>query len=145
MAYEYNEQNKVLDLDAPLITKEQVLLIAGDEIEDMSDDEAVSFINTAHVLICSVLDGYGVPTVLLVEIEKYLAGHFGTLAFPSIQRERFAVMSSSIGMKLGLGLQNTRYGQSAISLDPTGKLKELSDGKQSVKVGVTNIGKSSYY
>lgn len=145
MSYTFSETNKTLDFATPLVTKAQVLLICGDEIDDMSDDEAESFINTAHILLCSVLDGYGLPSLLLIEIEKYLAGHFGTLAFPSIHREGLAGLSSSIVAKVGLGLQNTRYGQSAISLDPTGKLKEISDGKLIPNVRMSSIGYQKTY
>lgn len=49
-------------------------------------------------------------------------------------------MSASYFGKLGLGFQNTRYGQSAIALDPTGTLKDLSDGKRPAVVRLTSLG-----
>lgn len=138
--YTFSETKRVLDLETPLITRDQLLLICGDEIEDMTEDQSTSFITTAHVMLVSVLDGYGIPVILMTEIEKYLGGHFATLAFPSIQRDRLGPMSSTVFGKLGLGLQNTRYGQTAISLDPTGILKELSDGVKRPQVRLTSIG-----
>ena len=140
MTYPYVEANANLEIGTPLVTKEQVLLCAGDELDDMTDPEATSFIFTAHVLIVTMLDGYSLPDELLVEIEKYLAAHYGTLAYPSIQRERLAVMATTIVAKIGLGLQNTRYGQAAISLDPTGVLQEISDGKQRILVQMLSVG-----
>jgi len=145
MTYTYTEANENLDIETPLVTKAQVLLVSGDEIDDMSDDEATSFINTAHVLLVTILDGYSLPNLMLVEIEKYLAAHYATLAYPSIQRDRLSVMASTIVSKIGLGLQNTRYGQGAISLDPTGRLQEISDGEIAKTVKLTSLGNGVAY
>jgi len=145
MTYAYTEANENLDIETPLVTKAQVLLVSGDEIDDMSDDEATSFINTAHVLLVTILDGYSLPNLMLVEIEKYLAAHYATLAYPSIQRDRLSVMASTIVSKIGLGLQNTRYGQGAISLDPTGRLQEISDGEIAKTVKLTSLGNGVAY
>ena len=145
MSYTYLEANENLDIETPLVTKAQVLLVSGDEIDDMTDPESVSFINTAHVLLVTILDGYSLPNLVLIEIEKYLAAHYATLAYPSIQRERLSVLTSTIVSKIGLGLQNTRYGQGAISLDPTGRLQEISDGKMSKQVKVTSLGNGVAY
>jgi len=143
--YSYDASTTALVIETPLATKAQLLLVAGDEIDEVTDDEAASFIMTAHVMVCTYLDGYGIPTVLLTEIEKYLSAHFGTLAFPAVQREGLAVMTNSFATKLGLGLQNTRYGQSAIALDPTGNLKKLSDGEKSISVSITSLGSGRIY
>ena len=143
--YVFSESSKVLDYETPLVTKSQLLLVTGDELEDIDDDEATAFINTAHIMLVANLDGYGIPTVLLTEIEKYLAGHFGTLAYPAVQREGLSVMNTRFATKLGLGLQNTRYGQAAISLDPTGNLKKLSDGEKTIKASITSLGWGRLY
>jgi len=145
MTYTYTEANENLDIETPVVTKAQVLLVSGDEIDDMSDDEAVSFINTAHVLLVTILDGYSLPNLILIEIEKYLAAHYATLAYPSIHRDRLSVMSSTIVAKIGLGLQNTRYGQAAISLDPTGRLQEISDGEIAKIAKLTSLGNGVAY
>jgi len=145
MAYTYLEANKVLDTTVPLVTEAQLLLVCGDEIDDLLPAESASFINTAHIMLCVMLDGYSLPNLLLIEIEKYLSAHYATLAYPAIQREGLAGMSTSFATKIGYGLQNSRYGQTAISLDPTGRLQELSDGKKSLNAMITNIGAGRDY
>lgn len=144
-SYTYTEADKVLDIDTPLVTEANLLLIAGDELEDIDTNESAAFIHTAHTMVVVYLDGYSIPTVLLTEIEKYLAAHFGTLAYPAVQREGLSVLRTTFATKLGLGLQNTRYGQSAIGLDPTGILKDLSDGTVTAPPRITSLGYGVIY
>ena len=140
MTYEYSDLNKVLDLESPLVTRTSRLLVCKEIDEDTPETETISFINSAHVLVCNTLDGYGISTTLITEIERYLAAHFAVLAYPSVQREQIGPMSNSFFGKLGTGLENTRYGQSAIAMDPTGILKEFSDGKRRIRVRMTSLG-----
>ena len=140
MTYEYSDLNKVLDLETPLVTRTSLLLVCKEIDEDTPETETVSFINSAHILVCNTLDGYGISTTLITEIERYLAAHFAVLAYPSVQREQIGPMSNSFFGKLGTGLENTRYGQSAIAMYPTCILKEFSDGKPSIRVRMTSLG-----
>ena len=140
MTYEYSDLNKVLDLETPLVTRTSLLLVCKEVDEDTPETETISFINSAHVLVCNTLDGYGISTTLIAEIERYLAAHFAALAYPSVQREQIGPMSNSFFGKLGTGLENTRYGQSAIAMDPTGILKEFSDGKRRIRMRMTSLG-----
>lgn len=140
MTYEYSDLNKVLDLESPLVTRTSLLLVCKEIDEDTPETETISFINSAHVLVCNTLDGYGISTTLITEIERYLAAHFAVLAYPSVQREQIGPMSNSFFGKLGTGLENTRYGQSAIAMDPTGILKEFSDGKRRIRMRMTSLG-----
>jgi hypothetical protein len=140
MTYEYSDLNKVLDLETPLVTRTSLLLGCKEIDEDTPETETISFINSAHVLVCNTLDGYGISTTLITEIERNLAAHFAVLAYPSVQREQIGPMSNSFFGKLGTGLENTRYGQSAIAMDPTGILKEFSDGKRRIRVRMTSLG-----
>lgn len=140
MTYEYSDLNKVLDLETPLVTRTSLLLVCKEIDEDTPETETISFINSAHVLVCNTLDGYGISTTLITEIERYLAAHFAVLAYPSVQREQIGPMSNSFFGKLGTGLENTRYGQTAIAMDPTGILKEFSDGKRRIRMRMTSLG-----
>lgn len=140
MTYEYSDLNKVLDLETPLVTRTSLLLVCKEIDEDTPETETISFINSAHVLVCNTLDGYGISTTLITEIERYLAAHFAVLAYPSVQREQIGPMNNSFFGKLGTGLENTRYGQSAIAMDPTGILKEFSDGKRRIRMRMTSLG-----
>lgn len=140
MSYEYSEAAKVLDEDVPLVTAETLLLICKEIDEDTPDAETESFIADAHTLVCSLLDGWGVAATLLTLIEKNLAAHFAALTYPSTQKEGLGPLSASYALKVGMGLEATRYGQTAVALDPTGELKNFSEGKGKRRVSMYSLG-----
>lgn len=124
MPYVYSETAKTLDLDTPLVDRDDLLLVCKEIDTDTPEDETESFILSAHVLLAAKLDGYGLPDSLLTRIELYLAAHFAVLSYPTVQRETIGPMSTTYVNKIDLGLNNTRYGQTALSMDPTGKLAQ---------------------
>lgn len=128
MGYAYDELSKVLDPEVPLVTREVLLMTCKEIDEDTPESETAMFIADAHIVVCANLDGWGIPLSLLSLIEKQLSAHFAVLAYPSTSREALGPMSRSYLLKAGDGYASTRYGQSAVSLDPTGVLKKLSDG-----------------
>lgn len=140
-SYTYNEANKVLTIDTPIVTRAQLLLICKEIDADTPADETTSFVESAHSVVCSVLDGYGIPVALLAQIEKYLSAHFAALSYPTVQREGLGPMTTSYAVKVGAtGLETSRYGQMAISLDPSGQLKRYSDGEGQREPTMHSIG-----
>lgn len=84
------------------------------------------FIATANLLIDEILVGQSMSDERLKTIELWLAAHFVAVA-----EERGALMGSSKGdseetykIVVGTGLNMTRFGQQALSLDTTGLLAE---------------------
>ena len=139
--YTYDEDALALDMEQPLIDRLGLLLICKEIDDGTPESETDSFIQSAHIMVCNVLDGYGLNEALLTQIERYLAAHFAVLSYPSVQREAVGPLSSTYAIgRTGTGLENTRYGQQAIALDPTGLLKEHSDGKKPVRASVNSIG-----
>ena len=138
--FTFDKDNLKLDVNTPLITRVQLLEICKEIDEDTPEEETTSFITTAHVFLVAVLDGYGIPDTLMERIALYLSAHFAVLSYPSVSREQLGPMAQSFFGKLGLGLENTKYGQSALSLDPTGVLKDMSGGKVRQRVGLWNLG-----
>ena len=138
--FTYSKDKLSLDVNTPLVTRAQLLTICKEIDEDAPEEETTSFITTAHDFLVGVLDGYGIPDTLMSQIALYLSAHFAVLSYPSVSREQLGPMSQSFFGKLGLGLENTKYGQSALSLDPTGVLKDLSDGKRRQIVGLWSLG-----
>lgn len=136
MSWTYNAASKTMDEDTPLATREALLLICKEIDADTPEAETTAFIESAHVLLCAVLDGYGVPTSLMTQIEKYLAAHYAAIAYPVTQREGLGPLSRSYATKIDLRLNNTKYGQQAIALDPTGILGE----EKKVTISMTSIG-----
>ena len=129
MSWTYDAATKTMDEQTPLATRAMLLLICKEIDDDTPEEETTAFIESAHVLLCSVLDGYGVPASLMTQIEKYLAAHYAAIAYPVTQREGLGPMSRSYATKIDLRLDNTKYGQQAMALDPTNVLSGIIDGK----------------
>lgn len=125
MGYEYSESKKVLTEASPLVTRAALLLICKEVDEDTPEAETTEFIASAHVIVCNSIDGYGIPLSVVTQIEKYLAAHFAVLTYSTKSRETIGPMSRAFALKVDLGFNATRYGQMAISLDPTGMLENL--------------------
>ena len=140
MNWTYDAATKTMDEQTPLATRAMLLLICKEIDADTPEEETTAFIESAHVLLCSVLDGYGVPASLMTQIEKYLAAHYAAIAYPVIQREGLGPMSRSYATKIDLRLDNTKYGQQALALDPTNVLAEINAGKTKRAVSVTSVG-----
>ena len=100
--------------DTPLITEEELREICIELEEDVSGE---SFIRNAHIII---YDTYSGSSTLSPErlrlVELYLAAHFVVVTFPATAFEGAGKVQESVQYKLGLGLQNTRYGQQAAIL-----------------------------
>ena len=140
MNWTYDAATKTMDEDTPLATRDMLLLICKEIDADTPEDETTAYIETAHVLLCSVLDGYGIPTSLMTQIEKYLAAHYAAIAYPVTQREGLGPLTRSYATKIDLRIDNTKYGQQAIALDPTNVLASLNDGKVKKEVVVYSVG-----
>lgn len=124
MDYSYNEANRVLSETVPLVTRAEVLLICKEIDEDTPVDETTSFIGTAHAFLYDQLDGYGITLALMKQIELYLSAHFATLTYSTVSRRGMGPMAESFALKVDLGFNATRYGQMAMSIDPTGRLAD---------------------
>lgn len=122
MQYSFDEAKKVMLEGTPLVTRDEVLIICKEIDEDTPIDETTDFINTAHIVLCNTIDGYGVAPSLTKRIELYLSAHFAALTYSTKNRETLGPMSSSYILKVDLGFAATRYGQMAMALDPTGML-----------------------
>ena len=102
----------------------------------LDDDEVEPFIDTANILVTEYLaTPLSGKTALLKEIETYLAAHFVAL------RDRIAKSESADGVRFvyegetGMGLDGSRYGQTAQMLDSSGTLSSLSDEDRIVFIG----------
>ena len=87
------------------------------------------FISHANLLVNEELNTGTLSEARLTAIENLLAAHFTVLA-----TEKGALASTEIGDSrdrlhniYDKGLQSTRFGQQAIMMDTTGRLRELSN------------------
>ena len=76
----FSENRRILDIDTVLITREELLTVCKEIDEDTPQAETDSFINSAHVYLYNVLDGWGISAPLMKTIETYVAAHFATLS-----------------------------------------------------------------
>ena len=100
------------------------------EIEDLN---ITAFITTANNLVNQQLQGE-LSNEILNEIEKWLSAHFVTVSVRQPQRYSLGDEDISYDNELGLGLDNTMYGQQAKMLDTTGSLSSLGQKKASLTV-----------
>ncbi len=102
-------------------------------------------IRMAHLIVKTHVEPAGVATEeVLVEIERWLAGHLA-----SIKDKSTRVTSLGLGGKLNLGysnpaglnLQATLYGQQVLLLDPTGTLAALNSGSAKIQLRSSYVGR----
>jgi hypothetical protein len=107
----------------------------------LSDENIEDFISTAHLMVTSFLSNRGVVEDLLTEIKKYIAAHLIGASLKDKAVSSGAVLEEKIGdasvkyrdsSEAAVGgsfalsdLRSTRWGQTAIMLDPTGVLGTL--------------------
>jgi hypothetical protein len=104
----------------PRVTKEEVQgLIA-------TNFDVAPFIDTASLIVDESLSDQGMSDARLKTIELWLSAHYTAVA-----EERGALKKSSKGsseedydIKVGEGLNMTRFGQQALALDSSGVLAE---------------------
>jgi hypothetical protein len=138
--YSYDESKRVLDPDTPLVSDNDLTTICKEAEDEASVDERTMAIATAHAIVYEYLDGYGVPLTILDIVERYLSAHFICITYPQTVFESVGKLQQSFSMKVALGFDQTRFGQQAKKLDPTGQLKKLDDAKAPVPVSITWLG-----
>lgn len=100
------------------------------------------FIETASSVVDEV-EANDTDTILgssrLELIERWLSAHFYCMRDPRTTSEAAGPVSASYQSRVDLGLKTSHYGQMAITLDSTGYLAALSNGKV-IRAGVTWLG-----
>lgn len=95
---------------------------------DLSDASLDAFIAAAGVLIgtdgCD-LAGAGLSATTIKEIEKWLSAHLATSDDFRVESHRSSGHQVTFESEIGLGLDQSRYGQMAKRLDKTGCLAQL--------------------
>lgn len=112
------------------------------------DEEAVltPYIETANSVVtdkCVDTDTYTYTAAKLELIERWLSAHFYTVFSGQTTVEQVASLRQQYAFKIDLYLNNTKYGQVALSLDTNGALaayqQELLNGKR--RCNVTWLGR----
>ncbi len=123
---------------AARVTEEEVLLI----MDSALTEEAVeSYVISANVFITNTLGSAGLSEALLKEIERWTAAHMIALSKERQSKEESAGTAAiKYAGQWGKGMEQTSYGQMAITLDSTGTLANLAKGKgQAYTYAVTSF------
>lgn len=111
------------------------------KVEDILGDNydgktrLVGFINTANALTtevatCAANRQATLSSTLLERIECWLAAHFYGHHDQFYKEKETGKARAIFQGETGMGLQSTQYGQTAITLDTSGCLKAMSEGKR---------------
>lgn len=124
-------------------TTSSAVLLLMDGVDPLTD--LTSFIEVASHIVDRISDADEddeVSSATLELIERWLSAHAYAQRDPSVvpTSERAGPVGASYQSSVGLFLKNTRYGQMAILLDPTGTLLELSEGRGKLVASVHWLG-----
>lgn len=108
------------------VTASEVKEIIQTTIEDSVLES--NHIATASLMVDEHLLDIGLSAPMLARIELYLAAHFVALTEErgGLTRERLGDGDESLANVYSSGLNSTRYGQTALSLDSTGTLTQVA-------------------
>ena len=120
--------------------------VSEDEVRDLIDaTSSISvspFITTANAITDRVAakDSANVlSAAILLEIERYLAAHFYEHRDPQYSMKKTERAEAIFQGQFGMGLQSSKWGQTAILLDETGFLASLNRGRLPASVEWTGL------
>lgn len=100
------------------------------------------YIDTASSIVTDHCTASGYSNEKLELIERWLGAHFYALDDPRVVQEGIATgpHQQFEFFKTDLGLDNTKYGQTAKRLDPAGNLAAFENALKEVKIGLSPAG-----
>jgi len=109
----------------------RTLLETGNDYDSEGRPSLTPFVDTAFNMVdrvsaCATAKGITLSSTTLELIERWLAAHLYCMADPARQSESAGGASGQFQGKTGLHLDQTRYGQTAQSIDYSGCLAGLS-------------------
>lgn len=124
-------------------TRVQKVLSANQDYKAGVDLEEYLAVAEAHVdgiAAKAVTDGVSVSDSLLATIETWLAA-WAYCQSDQPMREKWTEKAKAMYQGVtGRGFESNKYGQTALTLDPTGYLAAASEGNKRVRVGVRWLG-----
>lgn len=102
--------------------------VTKEEVEEIIDiDSAITsiagHITGANQLVTAKLSNVGYTAAQLKEIERWVAAHFVCIQDPRTKQEAIGSSQATFERpKVGVGLNGTSYGQTALLLDTSGLL-----------------------
>ena len=98
----------------------------------LTPDEVRTYVTDANALVNNTLSGEGLSESLLGTIEKWVAAHL--IAVTKARQPQYKKIGDGAESypKLGLKMEASTYGQTALAFDTSGKLANL--GKKRIKI-----------
>lgn len=101
---------------------------------DLDDDDLLFSIKVANAMITAVIGTAITDETILEAIETFLAAHFAVHKDPQVRSEKLGNGSVQyVWPKVGQGLLSSQYGQSALDMDYSGKLKNLGKNQAFIR------------
>lgn len=118
-----------------------VTTIEGGDYDGVTDVQ--QYIDAAtlvvdRVVTCAVNKGLPLTAAELEMVERYLAAHFYAMSDQTYASRSTSGASGSFHGQTGMHLEATKYGQNAITIDPSGCLRAIGKGHTA---GLTYVGK----
>ena len=113
--------------------------VSSTDVKKIIDTELVDididiFIDTAAEIIKIYLSDAGLADTLLAKIELFLSAHLVTLREQQVSSEKYGNASATYQGKTGMHLTSSHFGQTAMTLDVTGKLASAGKGVSTFEV-----------
>ena len=104
---------------------------------DLDDAKVAPYIKTANIFLTKAFQSVTVADDLWEEIETWLAAHYIALVRARISvKEEAGTAKIEYPNVFGANLSATPYGQTAMMMDTTGTLQELSQERKRAKLNV---------
>lgn len=106
--------------------------VTNTEVQELvpTEEDCTQYITVANLIVTEELDNAGLSTDRLKQIELYLSAHFAvvTLERGGLQRQKIGDADDTYKAQSwdDRGFMSTRFGQQAVTLDPTGKLGAMT-------------------
>lgn len=117
--------------------------ITDAEVQDLVEvDDSISltpFIAAAEELVTECCTDSDYTVTRLAMIEAWLSAHLYLMRDQAVASERAGDVSVNYQYQIGLNLQQTKYGQTAMMLDTAGNLAALSKRIEAGKHSAINV------
>lgn len=125
-------------------TSPAVVALLGENYDTTRNPALTPFIETASVQVNRVAARALATATTLSDadaelLERWLASHYYLVSDPVLKQKATKGASGTIEGQTGDGFASTRYGQTAMQLDPTGYLASVNSGVRR-KASVTWLG-----
>jgi len=111
----------------------------GELIEVDASVSLTPFINAANELVTELCTDSGYTEARLAMIEAWLAAHLYLMRDQAVASEKAGSVSVNYQYQIGLMLQQTKQGQTAMMLDTAGNLAALSKRMEQGEVPSVSI------